>query len=270
MPSGRVWYCLRLNVVPKGVRGNGEPNGPSSEEPEAWSEDQETRRRAGFVYGHAGQTGSKAWVQRITIDGDRTDIGLGGYPDVSLALARKKSGDLRSAVAEGRDPRAERRQPNLPTFQEVAEAYIADNAGRWKTLKQAINWHGSLSTYAYPVFGNTRVDRITRADVLRVLQPIWTTKPSLAKKLRQRVRSIFGAAMAFDYIDLNPAGEVIDAALPRTPAVKAHFRGFALPGRRRRASEGRGLGRVPGFEAVLSVPPADGGAVRRSAGRTVG
>ena len=171
--------------------------------------------------------GSKAWVQRITIDGDRTDIGLGGYPDVSLALARNKSGDLRSAVAEGRDPRAERRQPNLPTFQEVAEAYIADNAGRWKTLKQAINWHGSLSTYAYPVFGNTRVDRITRADVLRVLQPIWTTKPSLAKKLRQRVRSIFGAAMAFDYIDLNPAGEVIDAALPRTPAVKAHFR--ALP-----------------------------------------
>ncbi len=171
--------------------------------------------------------GSKAWVQRITIDGDRTDIGLGGYPDVSMALARKKSGDLRSAVAEGRDPRAERRQPNLPTFQEVAEAYIADNAGRWKTLKQAINWHGSLSTYAYPVFGNTRVDRITRADVLRVLQPIWTTKPSLAKKLRQRVRSIFGAAMAFDYIDLNPAGEVIDAALPRTPAVKAHFR--ALP-----------------------------------------
>ena len=48
--------------------------------------------------------GSKAWVQRITIDGDRTDIGLGGYPDVPLALARKKSEEIRTAVAEGTGP----------------------------------------------------------------------------------------------------------------------------------------------------------------------
>ena len=171
--------------------------------------------------------GSKAWVQRITIDGDRTDLGLGGYPDLSLALARKKSAEIRTAVAEGRDPRAERRQPNLPTFREAAEQYISDNAARWKNPKQAVNWRGSLETYAYPVFGNTRIDRVTRADVLDVLLRIWTVKPSIARKLRQRVRAIFAAAMAFDYLDLNPAGEVIDAALPRTPAVKAHFR--ALP-----------------------------------------
>ena len=171
--------------------------------------------------------GSKAWVQRTTIDGDRTDIGLGGYPDVSLALARKKSAEIRTAVAEGRDPRAERRQPNLPTFREAAEQYVSDNALRWKNPKEAVNWRGCLHTYAYPVFGSTRIDRITRADVLDVLLRIWLTKPSIARKLRQRVRAIFAAAMAFGYLDINPAGEVIDAALPRTPAVKAHFR--ALP-----------------------------------------
>ena len=171
--------------------------------------------------------GSKAWVQRITIDGDRTDIGLGGYPDVLLAQARKKSAEIRTAVAEGRDPRAERRQPDLPTFRDAAEQYISDNAVRWKNPKEAINWRGCLNTYAYPVFGNTRIDRVTRADVLNALKPVWTSKPSIARKLRQRIRQIFAAAMAFDYIDLNPAGEVIDAALPRTPAVAAHFR--ALP-----------------------------------------
>ena len=171
--------------------------------------------------------GSKAWVQRITIDGDRTDLGLGGYPDLPLALARKKSVELRTAVAEGRDPRAERRQPNLPTFRDAAEQYISDNAARWKNPKEAVNWRGCLDTYAYPVFGNTRIDRISRADVLAALKPVWTSKPSIARKLRQRVRVVFAAAMAHGHIDLNPAGEVIDAALPKTPAVKAHFR--ALP-----------------------------------------
>ena len=170
---------------------------------------------------------SKAWVQRITIDGDRTDIGLGGYPDVPLALARKKSAEIRTAVAEGRDPRVERRQPNLPTFREVAEQYISDNAVRWKNPKEAVNWRGCLENYAYPVFGNTRIDRISRADVLGALKPVWTSKPSIARKLRQRVRAVFAAAMAHGHIDLNPAGDVIDAALPKIPAVKAHFR--ALP-----------------------------------------
>ena len=40
-----------------------------------------------------GKTGKKSWVQRITVDGRRRDIGLGGYPSVSLALAREKTAD---------------------------------------------------------------------------------------------------------------------------------------------------------------------------------
>ena len=172
-------------------------------------------------------TGSRSWVQRITIDGVRTDIGLGGYPDVRLPQARKKSAKIRTAVAEGKDPRAEGRQPNIPTFRDAAEQYIDENAGRWRNSKTSASWRGCLATYAYPKFGNTRIDRVTRADVLNTLKPVFDSKPSLARKLRQRIRQIFAAAMASDYIDLNPAGEVIDAGLPRTPAVAAHFR--ALP-----------------------------------------
>ena len=172
-------------------------------------------------------TGSRSWVQRITIDGVRTDIGLGGYPDVRLPRARKRSAEIREAVADGRDPRVERRQPNLPTFRDVAEQYISKNAVRWKNPKESVNWRGCLNTYAYPAFGNTRIDRITRAEVLDMLLQIWDTKPSLARKLRQRIRVIFAAAMAYEYIDINPAGEVIDAGLPKIRAVSAHFR--ALP-----------------------------------------
>ena len=83
--------------------------------------------------------GSKSWVQRITIDGVRTDIGLGGFPDVTLAMARKKSGEVRAIVADGRDPRAERRQPDLPTFRDAAEQYIDDNAGRWRNSKTPVS-----------------------------------------------------------------------------------------------------------------------------------
>ena len=172
-------------------------------------------------------SGTKAWVLRLTIDGDRTDIGLGGYPDVPLALARKKSAELRTAVAEGRDPRAERRQPNLPTFREAAEMYIQANAPTWRHPKTAGDTRARLEAYAYPIFGDTRVDRISRSDVLAALEPIWTAKPAASRKLRQRIRAIFSYALAHGWVDANPSGEAIDAALPRTPAVKAHFR--ALP-----------------------------------------
>ena len=130
-------------------------------------------------------------------------------------------------MADGLDPRAERRQPTLPTFKAAAERYIRDNTPRWKNPKEAVDWRGSLGTYVDPVFGNTKVDRVTRADVLRALRPIWTSKPSIARKLRQRIRVVFAAAMAEGHIDMNPAGEVIDGALVPIPAVKEHFR--ALP-----------------------------------------
>ena len=172
-------------------------------------------------------SGTKAWVQRITIDGNRTDIGLGAFPDVSLARAREKSLEIRAAVADGRDPRAERRRPALPTFREAAEQYIEANTSTWRHVKTAQDMRTRLETYAFPVFGEARADRITREDVLAAIKPVWTEKPAASRKLRQQVRSVFSYALAHGWVDANPAGEAIDAALPKTPAVKAHFR--AMP-----------------------------------------
>ena len=78
-----------------------------------------------------------------------------------------------------------------------------------------------------PSLGNTPIDRIDRADVLGVLTPIWTARPATARRVRQRMRTIFRWAMAHGFIETNPAGEAIDGALPPMPKVKAHLR--ALP-----------------------------------------
>ena len=61
--------------------------------------------------------GSKSWVQRITVGGRRRDIGLGGYPTISLAQARKRASDNREAIGNGRDPVAEKRRPSTSHFQ---------------------------------------------------------------------------------------------------------------------------------------------------------
>ena len=81
-----------------------------------------------------------------------------------------------------------------------------------------------MATYAYPVFGDRPVDRVGREDVLRVLTPIWTSKHALAVKLRGRIRVTLGWAQAHGYVEHNVAGECIDGALPRLPAVKGHHR----------------------------------------------
>ena len=78
-----------------------------------------------------------------------------------------------------------------------------------------------------PKLGNTPLDRIGRGEVLKILTPIWTTRPETARRVRQRMKTIFRWAMAHGFMESNPAGEAIDGALPPLPKVKAHFR--ALP-----------------------------------------
>ena len=173
------------------------------------------------------KAGRKSWVLRITVDGHRRDIGLGGYPTVSLALAREKAADNRAAIAEGRDPVAEKHSPAMPTFRQAAQAVYKANKPRWRNGKHTASWLQTLERHVMPRLGNTTLDRIDRSQVLAVLKPIWTTRPETARRVRQRMRTIFKWAMAHDFIESNPAGEAIDGALPPMPKVKAHFR--ALP-----------------------------------------
>ena len=180
------------------------------------------RRRGLHLY--VNYAGRKSWVLRITVDGRRRDIGLGGFPSVSLARAREKAADNRTAVAAGRDPLAAKRAPAMPTFREAARAVHEVNTPRWRNVRHVASWMQTLERRAMPALGNTPLDRLERGDVLRVLNPIWTTRPETARRVRQRMRTVFRWAIAHGFMEVNLAGEAIDGALPPMPKVKAHLR----------------------------------------------
>ena len=165
---------------------------------------------------------SKRWVQRLTIRGRSTDLGLGGYPLVSLMEAREKAHANRKLARAWMDPRAAQR--DVPTFAEAAERVIAFNRPTWSNSKHAYQWAATLRTYVFPYFGDCPVDLVSGADVMNALTPIWTAKPETARRVRQRVSAVMKWAIANNFRSGNPAGEAIDAALPRTPRFRVHHR----------------------------------------------
>ena len=168
-------------------------------------------------------TGGRSWVQRLTVRGRRVDIGLGGWPVVTLAAAREAAMVNRRTVHAGGDPRAERRKASAPTFAAAADKAIAANRPAWKHADRTAGvWRRTFQMYAYGVIGARRVDEIERVDVIGVLEPIWASKPQAARKLRSYIAAVFAWCISHDLIASNPAAG-IDAALPAQRTVTRHF-----------------------------------------------
>jgi hypothetical protein len=209
------------------------------------------------LYLNVSPGGSKSWVQRIVIDGRRRDLGLGGYPTVGLAEAREKAMANRRAVREGRSPVSgmvgRRNSSNtetassqiVPTFSEAAALVHAQNGDRWESPKTKNNWWQRAELYVLPSLEDMPVDKVGREQVLSILEPVWTTKPETARRIRLIIKTVMAWAMAHGHVEVNPAGEIIDAALPPMPKVKAHFR--ALP-------YAEVAGAVEAVEASTSMP----------------
>ena len=181
------------------------------------------------LYLNIAKGGSKSWIQRVVVAGKRKEIGLGGFPAVTLGKARELLADNRASVADGRDPVAERRKvaPAMPTFEQAARKVHKRNSAGYKSVKHSKNWFQMLEKYTLTCaesIGDLPIDQIDRIHVLNILTPIWTTKTETARRIRQRIREIFTWAMGHGYIDTNPAGDAIDGALGRQPNTKKHFR----------------------------------------------
>ena len=180
------------------------------------------------LYLRIGTGEGKSWVQRLTINGKRHDIGLGSFKLVTLAEARDRAFENRKAARiHKRDPLAEKRKARLPSFRDAAEQTHEALKPSWRNGKHTRNWLQAMEKHVFPVIGATQIDRLGREDVLKILTPLWTTRPETARRLRQKMRQTFRWAMAHGHIENNPAGEMIEGALPKLPAVKAHLR--ALP-----------------------------------------
>lgn len=166
--------------------------------------------------------GSKQWVQRITIRGKRSDIGLGGAAHVSLAEAREVALANKKLARAGGDPlQAKREAQAVLTFAEAARKVHEMHKPTWRNEKHAAQFISTLETYAFPKIGTRKVAEVTTADVLGVLQPIWLKKPETARRVRQRLGTIMKWAVAQGWRQDNPA-ENIGQALPRHGSDQIH------------------------------------------------
>lgn len=141
------------------------------------------------------KNGSRQWVQRITIRGKRTELGLGSPPAVSLAAARKVALENRGKAMLGGDPLAERREARgRLTFADAVGKYAEAKLDEFRNPKDQKRWQAVFDAYALPMLGRKDVADIAVQDVLRVLEPIWQNKTETAKRLRARMENVLSWA----------------------------------------------------------------------------
>lgn len=157
----------------------------------------------------------KTWVLRVLVGKKRRDIGLGGFPTVTLAEARDKAREARDLIARGVDPVEEKKaakarlilaQRRGMLFKDAVDKALAAKLDAFKNSKHQDQWRNTLETYAMPQLGMLPVQEIDAAAVLRVLQPIWATKTETASRLRGRIEAVLSwATVAGHRIGDNPA-----------------------------------------------------------------
>lgn len=176
--------------------------------------------------------GMRSWVLRTKVGTRRAELGLGGYPTVTLAMAHERARQALNQIRAGIDPVAERRSKRATvewTFRRCAEAYIAAHRPSWRNAKHAKQWENTLEQYAFPHFGAKHVRDVTKDDVLAAIEPYWPTKNETMVRLRNRIELVLSWAMQRGHRPegLNPArwrGN-LDALLPRPSKVnrREHF-----------------------------------------------
>ncbi|MCB1328008.1 MAG: tyrosine-type recombinase/integrase [Maritimibacter sp.] len=174
------------------------------------------------LYLKVGMGGAKSWILRTVVHGRRRDLGLGSASLTSLSEARIKAREFRRIAREGGDPDTIRKQESL-SFEEAAKRVHAQLLPTWKNKKHAETWLATVENYANPKFGKRPLHTIGTADVLSVLTPIWTERHETAKRLKQRLSTIFDWAKgAGHYPHENPVNGV-KKALPTVKRRAEHM-----------------------------------------------
>ncbi|MDI6018228.1 integrase arm-type DNA-binding domain-containing protein [Burkholderia pseudomallei] len=195
----------------------------------------------GGLYLQITSAGVKSWLFRYMRNRKARGMGLGPVHTISLADARARALDCRRLLLDGIDPidsrNTERAAQGIApgdavTFQHCAEKYIDAHRAGWKNAKHAEQWTNTLTTYAYPIFDSCAVSAIDTTLVMKVLEPIWTTKTETASRIRGRIESVLDWATVHGYrVGENPArlkGH-LDKLLPKRSRVQKVEHHPALP-----------------------------------------
>mgnify|MGYP001476223118 CR=1 FL=1 len=175
------------------------------------------------------KNGTKFFVQRLTINGSRIEIGLGSVSATKLHLAREAAADNKRLARQGIDPRKKTNTDGrVPNFAEASEAFLKFKMKEFSNAKHRAQWTSTLQNHAFPKIGKLSVDVITVNDIQALLQPIWFEKTETASRLRQRIEAILDWAKIKGYRSgENPAiwrGN-LSGLLPRPSKIanKKHF-----------------------------------------------
>lgn len=203
------------------------------------------------------KTGSlrRSWVLRLTLPGGgRREIGLGSVDRVGLAEVRRKAAAVRMAAVTGEALRPEKiisagaastpATSSAPTFKEASKRFLAIHTKSLKNAKNAAQWRTTLETYAWPSLGDVAVDKIDRASVLAIIEPLWGVKTETANRVRARIASV---------LDWAAEAGFRDPALPN-PASKDQFK-KSLPAQSKvqkpKHHAALGIDQTPDFMAAL-------------------
>jgi integrase len=169
-------------------------------------------------------SGAKSWIVRLQSGGKRRDYGLGSLKDVGLSTARDLARDYRRMLRQGIDPLAARQKAKgIPTFEQAAKAVHGEHKAGWRNDKHGAQWLSTLKAYAFPKFGDLRVDQVDTGNVRDALAEIWLTKPETARRVRQRIGTVLDYAHGKGWRE-HPFGmAAVNRALPRQPRKTGRF-----------------------------------------------
>jgi hypothetical protein len=174
-----------------------------------------TLNDGGGLYFVSRPPNGASWMFRFSRHGKDRWMGIGQYPTVTLGDARARATDARRLLIDDVDPIENRRQQRAQTklqlvrqmtFAQCAALYITSHKPAWRNSKHIAQWDATLKTYAHPLIGSLPVAAVDTSLVMKVLQPIWNTKPETASRLRGRIEAILNWATVSEFrTGLNPA-----------------------------------------------------------------
>ena len=156
------------------------------------------------LYLYVRPTCVRHWVQRLTIKGLRTDLGLGSVDLVTLAQARRLAIENRWTVLAGGDPREAPGRKKVPTFRAVYEDATRVRMKGWDTAASEASWRRGFENYVLPAIGPKRVDAVTVADLRKILLPHWNGRHSVGYILRQNLEYVLETAVIDKHRTDNP------------------------------------------------------------------
>jgi integrase len=201
------------------------------------------RYRDGTVKGlllQISDTGAKSFVLRYMLDGHERMMGLGSAADFSLREARDRARAARQLLADGVDPLDAKHQRKTEaklakakklTFAAAAVSYFNQHESKWTSASHRDQFMASLKAYAFPVLADMDVAAIALADVLRVIEPHWTTKNVTMDRVRNRIENVLDWCVVRGHRapGTNPAkwkGH-LDQVLPVLGKTKRHHAALA-------------------------------------------